>query len=257
MRVLLPLVLCTGCKRPPEAPTALDDLCAYLFDHMDTEDPEYLQVGVQNLADWLDEHMAETSEGYEISNLGQSSVDDLDDRARDLTGLVGAAVGATSAFSVDDVTCGLTWPDQVEIYPDTYETSERTYLEDPECFLAHDCDTLEADNYLVSSYAGLITVTTNVSGQYRWVETDRGTALVYRTWLDGPAEVKPENLVAVDEQYYLGANYADGNGTVRLMGTWIVAKMLSSDVPDGWALNMVIDSMSTGADELDAWLAAR
>ena len=42
--------LASGCKAPPEAPTQLEELCGYIFEHAWDEDPLELEAGVINLA---------------------------------------------------------------------------------------------------------------------------------------------------------------------------------------------------------------
>ncbi len=74
----------TGCKRPPEAPQKLEDLCAFLFEHFDDEESGELEQGVANLEVWLDRHFEETLEGYEVESLTQSSVRSLSGPGVDL-----------------------------------------------------------------------------------------------------------------------------------------------------------------------------
>lgn len=259
MRPLIPLVClaAVACKRPPDAPAELDELVGYLYAHMSEEDPAPLEVGSVNLDVWLDGHIEETLEGYVVENLSQDAVDLLDDRDRDLEGLVGAAVGHESAYSVEELAEAMVLDDQTEVFPNNYSLYERDFLSDEDCFADRDCDWLEADVATTVSYAGLITVETKSRNQYRWVETDLGPAMIQRTWLREPAEVSLDFL-EVDQQYYLCAFLPqEGGGTRSVLVTWIVAKMTGDSVPEDMALNLVIDSMAKLAADLDTWVESK
>jgi hypothetical protein len=256
-RLLAPGLLLGGC-RPAEAPATLDELSAYLFAHVADEDDEALVAGTENLRVWMDANLEATLAGYTIDNLDQETVDALPDGLqRDLVDLVGAAVGNDSAMDAEENTFAVTWPEQEEIYPDTYVSYDREFTENTrECFLAHDCDWLVSLTESVASYPLNIEMSMGFWAQYRWVPTEQGNALVYRTWLDGPAEISTD-LLTVDSQFYLGVILPAGDRSVRLMATWMVATIASASVPEGLALDMVIDSMVEQAATSDAWLQAQ
>lgn len=177
---LLVSLLLVGCKRPPDAPAALDELCAWLYTHTTDEDPEELQAGLANLDLWLADHLDETFDGYTVQNLDQDTVDSLDDEDRDLTGLVGAAVGNDSPADSETVADAIAMEDQMVVFPDTYNLYERTFLSGEDCWPDHGCDVLEVENYAESNYS-IIKVKSTNQAQYRWVETDNGWAVVHRT----------------------------------------------------------------------------
>ena len=62
---------------PPEAPETLDDLSSFLFEHVWDEDEVYLEVGLANLSEWLEDNFEATHEGYEVTNLSQEAVTSL------------------------------------------------------------------------------------------------------------------------------------------------------------------------------------
>ena len=256
VRAALPvfaIALSSGCKRPAEAPAELDELCAYLYTHIDDDDDEALVAGLENLDVWLAAHLDETLEGYTVENLDQETVNALDDQDRDITGLLGAAVGSDSAFSVTDITMATAIEDQMVVFPDTYNEYERTYVTDEDCFEDRSCDTLEVENFTISKYAGLITVTSENTGQYRWVETASGVAMIQRTWLHEPAQIEPA-IAALQEQFYLTVTLPIDNGSRRLQATWMIGELIGASVPEAGALNMIINSMQKLSVDLEAWL---
>ncbi len=254
-RPVLLLLLLVACKPPPDAPQELDELVGYLYAHMPDADPAPLEVGADNLDDWVVDRLAETLEGYAVNDLEQTTVDALDDTERELDELAGAAVGHESAHAVQALIDATLRDDPLEIDPGTYVTYEQEVLGNTvDCFLEGDCDTLETEVWTEQNLAG-ITVDTNSLVQYRWVETPDGRALIQRNWLRSAASVSVDWL-EVEQQYYLWVALPEDGGSRTMQVTWVVARFAGDEAPEG-ALNLVIDSMVKKADTLDAWVAAQ
>ncbi|NOY28452.1 MAG: hypothetical protein GXP62_21555, partial [Oligoflexia bacterium] len=194
---LLPVLL-VGCKRPPEAPAKLSDLCSYVFEHMADEDDAALAAGVESLAVWFQDHgLEEPEDGYELNNIDADAVYSLGDidlseisREEFADSLAGAAVVNQHKHSLDDLAYAIVEADQMDVFPDDYDVFERTFLSDLGCFMDHTCDQTEALNYSEASYPG-ISVKSENHAQWRWVDTDNRSALVHRAWLTGPADISP------------------------------------------------------------------
>lgn len=252
------LALSLGCKaRPPEAPTELSDLAGYLFANFEDEDTAELEAGLANLAAWLEDHYEETLEGYEVRNLPEDVVDDLPGgRTEHLDKLAGASVGYQSIHKLDPVARALVLARQDEVFPNSYDSHERTFITDKSCFMPRDCDFVATQNHVEASYPlGLKTVTDSRS-EYRWVPFEGGDAFIHRTWLTKPAQVN-FNWVDVHDQFYLGVTLPWGDGILRLGTTWIAATILDGGVPEKTALNMMIGSMQKEGENLDAYLSER
>lgn len=255
-----PLLLCllaVACTKPPDAPADLDELSGYLFNNVTTEDPAYLEAGVLNLDLWLEDNFGALAEGYTVRNLDQASVDALPGTDRDLDGLVGAAVAATSRHDVDGNVLGLTYHDQSEIFPEGYSAFEREYIDgNLQCFLDHECDAMVQRTWSTAVYPLGLTFSSVWTGEYRWVESDKGPVMVYRTFLDAPAELNFDWL-EVEGQYFLGVSLPSDEGTLRLMSTWIVARIGDGGVNEAVALNLVISGLQDSVNTMDAWLDER
>lgn len=252
------LVLASGCKgRPPEAPTELSELAGYLFAHFDDEDTEALEAGVANLALWLEDHYDETLEGYEVRNLSEETVDALPNGSSEqVDDLAGASVGYHSRYKLPPIAKALTVAAQNRVFPDNYDSHERTFLTDKSCFLPKECDFLATQNRVEASYPlGLKTVT-HSRAEYRWVPWEDGYVFLHRTWLTKPAEVN-FNWVDVHDQFYMGATFPWEGGALRLGTTWIAASILDGSVPEKTALNMMIKAMQKEGENLDAYLSGR
>ena len=257
----------TACKRPPDAPAQLDELSGYLFEHFLDEDPDALEAGMNNLQTWLsstttDEdgnsisNLDAIAEGYVVTNLSQEAVDVLDDRQRDLTGLVGGAAGYLHGANMGNLVDATIMGDPLEVYEGTFVDYTRTYETDADCFLTQDCELLDVQNYTEAEYALGLTVASDNSGQYRWVETDQGCGYLQRTWLDEEATVSFDWL-GVPEQYYLVVTMPLDGKNVRVLATWIVAELGDdATVPEDMALNLVIDSLVNGEVKLEEYIDA-
>ncbi len=248
-------LVATGCGKPPEAPEKLEELAGYMFSHVADDDPAALEAGVENLRLWLNrgENLAEAEEGYTISKLPQRAVDALDSRDRGVDGLVGAALAGVLQPSPKRLARVLTKADATKVYPDTYTRYDRDYTTDPDCFVAQDCESLALRAETLSSYAMGVEVDADFKGEYRWVESEHGLALVQRTWLERPADVSVD-WMGVPAQYFVSVNIPRASGrSLRLQSTWIAAELGDTPVPEATALNMVIDSMRAGDEELAAW----
>jgi hypothetical protein len=80
--------------------------------------------------------------------------------------------------------------------------------------------------------------------------------MVERAWLHTPAEVNLD-WIEVKEQFYLWAFVPTESGSRSIQATWVVAEIADGDVPEGVALDLVIDSMAKTALTLEEFVAAQ
>ena len=75
-------------------PQTSSKTCARVFTHFDDDDPEALEAGLVNLDAWLadGDNLAQTVEGYQITNLDSAAIQGIDTSTDKVSGLVGAAV---------------------------------------------------------------------------------------------------------------------------------------------------------------------
>jgi len=254
MRILfcvLPL-LGVACG-PPDAPETLDDLSSFLFEHVWDEDEAYLEVGIDNLVEWLDTNFEETHEGYSVQNLSQEAVESLEGDERSVEGLIGAAVGYDIGYPTDQVVKAMVFEDPLILYPGDYEMYERDYQTDTECFRTRECLTLEFLQHVVVNYPLGIQVDAQSRTQYHWVETKHGWAAVYRNWSRWPPDINV-GWLSVDQQYYMAVSFPKADGTTRRVESmWVKAELGNADVPEGMALNMTIDTMLGTGPKLEAY----
>ncbi len=238
-----------GCKGPPDAPKELEQLASYLFDKTRDGSDEELAAGIENLDAWLAKRYDEASEGYRVSELSQASVDRLDHRTFNLSGLAGASVATRINHKIMPVVDAIAMGDNTRIYGNTYESYVRDWETDGACHVDRDCLWGAADIDSVADY-GLVTVASKYRSEYRWVETANGWAHLQRTWLLEPIEVLG---IETKSTFYLGVSITDGHRTERLQASWAA---IQTDLPisEDSALNTTIKSLVDTEEDIDEWL---
>jgi len=243
-------VLASACSGPPRAPKELEELASFLFENTRDAEEEELAVGLENLADWLDDGYAEASEGYEIRRLSQGAVDALDGREFDLTGLTGAAVATRIQHKVKPVVKVIATADATKVYGNTYLEYERTWDTDASCHVERDCPWGEANIRSLADY-GLAKVESRYRSEYRWVDTADGWAHLQRTWLLEPIDVLGIETVS---QFYLAVSLPDGARTERLQASWVAFQSDTIPISTDSALNQTIKSLVDTEEDIDVWL---
>jgi hypothetical protein len=245
-------------RPPPEAPEDLNELSAYIYQRVNDEDQEELQAGLTNLFEWLHEgdNIANTIEGYQIKNLNNEAIANLDDKERTVGDqLVGAAVAHIHDWSFTDILRATVVTNYGEVSND-YEFYERTFDQDSSCMLDRSCLGVNYESHSITTWAGLVTVETRSKGQVRWVETeDYGWMTILRSWMNGPATVDPA-IVDANAHYYIEVLMEGENGKMlRTSATWIDTEYGSLPVDEGWAKSQVVDSMKDQDEAISDWIA--
>ncbi len=246
-------LLAVGCRQVPPAPEELDELCGYLFAHYDDEHPDALEQGLYNLDTWLLNNLDETFEGYSVTNLSDTTVSALDDRDRNTDAMVGAAVGTESVYTPYALGVPQLVDDQEDLFPDAHEHYERTYLTDADCFEDMSCDFAEVQNYIEDDYPIIGEMIINNHGQYRWVETEKGTVWVQRTWLDVPIDIGVD-WIEIHDQYYLNVLLPYGEGTLALQSMWVEAYWDGLPISENQAQLLLISQMQNVYAQLDEYV---
>ena len=192
MRILLIALISvfafSGCRKPPEAPQQLDELTKFLYQEWDNEDPAVMEAALENLYNLLKKEDLEAGildRSWELTPISKDVVSDIPypDGANPQNTL-GVAVGYISPFKIKDHARLQTEGDQLIAEPSA-KVYERTFPEDddPLCFLDQSCDPLVTENDIERQNI-LMTVQMILYKDFRWVETERGTAFISRSWLD-------------------------------------------------------------------------
>ena len=245
------VVTLSGCKRLPEAPAKLEDLCAFLFEHYTDEDTGYLEQGLINLDVWLENNFQETQEGYFVDKMRKRGAEELVGREVDCENLVGVSSAYDIRHPLDDVMNVVLKHDQADVYS-TYESVERTYDPKPACFLAETCEEITYKQDSVSNYAMNLRADVTLEGQFRRVPFGDGTAIIRRIWM-----TRSEfnfGWLNLDESFNLIVTLDKGDYTRRLESIWVVTKMGEAPVPEALAMQLTLDTIQEGGVELETYL---
>ena len=249
--------LALGCRSLTPAPEELDELCAYLFAHTADEDSRELEAGLTNLDTWMLAHLEDSLVGYSVTNLSDTAVEVLDDRNHNTEEMLGAAVATISeGYGPYAFTIALTVEDPVEVIPGSHEDYVRTFLTDEQCFADLDCEQLETENHLFDNYPIIGDVDSENYSMFRWVEQDKGLAMVQRSWLTRPSDVEWDSF-ELNDQYYLNVllPYGEG-GTLTLQSMWVDATLNDNSVPEDMALSLVVSQMQDVYKDVEKFLDA-
>ncbi len=244
-----------ACTPPPAAPDSFDELTSYLVTHFDDEDPEALQAGMSNMRRWLNQNAVEVSEGYRLTELTPEAIDSIPDPCA-----VEAQVGAGAAFEVpyplEEVVEVVLAHDPMEVYADTYVYNDRVFVEDLDCFLDQTCDRTEYHSHIENELALGISIELWMIAQIRRVDLEDGFALLYRSWWSQPGSASLD-WIDVQQQYGLSATFATETGVHKLEAGWIDMALGDLEVPEDFALNLVVDSIIDSGAKLEAYLDAQ
>jgi hypothetical protein len=248
-------LLLLACAKP-EAPKELDELIGYFFTHAMDEEEDYLQVGADNLSAWMDEHLAETLDGYEVNTLDQATLDGLDGTERPANALLGAAVGHESPHGPWELAAVLATDYPTERNPDRALSYDRSSESDRRCFLDESCDRYTFDFSGVTALPLNIEIESSFRQQMRWFTTSEGElAYVQANWMHEPAELSVDWLEVVG-QYYACVFLPHGGGTRAMYATWADTRIAGDSVPETLGVSLAIQTMQTDAESLDAWTEA-
>lgn len=247
------MVVFSGCS-PPAAPQELNELTGFLFQHAADTEADHLEQGLINLRKWMSKRLDETIDGYVVDNLSGNAVNGLDQCTREITGLIGAAAGSVSNYSVEEMVDLRINGAQMQLYEDLHSYDRDYLLNDTECYRTQTCDMLHYDAYATRDFPLGIEVQAISRVQHRWVETNEGYANVQRSWLARPMKATPD-WVNVEEQFYLSATIPwENDGSVRMQAIWAITEFGSAPVPENIALQVAITQMKDDAETCEEWL---
>ena len=240
--------------RPPEAPDTFDEMMVFGFVHFDDEDPASLQSLGEKLIPWMDAHLDETLDGYEIAAMSDESLAEAGVVGQGRGDILGVAVGLDYSVDIQALADGITSPDQDEIF-DIYIDFERTSDMDRGCFLARDCERYRTEDSLHSDVGLGIELWTDYRTNFRNVDLDDGTRLLlHQAITDQPIEFNIDSL-SVYQQYGFSLAWDRGGSTRRAQAIWADMEFLDGDLGENLHLSLTISSMKRGAEDMDAYLS--
>lgn len=248
------IALLTIACAPPDAPETLDKLGSYLFEEFENPDKRYLEEGVKNLQEWVEENREDVQEGYRIENLSEEAVNALGlARETNLEGLIGAAVATDIKFSVEEMLTVALETDPMDIDPDAYGYFERDWQNDLDCFLSKECESLSYFCEIKNNLPLGITTESKTFGVYKWVFIDDLAFAIQRRYLLEPA-ISNQDWLDVDQEYAVSVYMPTSEGMRFMDIDWVVTRLGDIPAPEDFMLNLAIDAMSKSRKQLEAYI---
>ena len=238
------LVLLMACKPPVEAPKDFDTLTSYLYEHMMGDGGE-LEAGMENLDVWLDRHHDEVEIGYSLSNLTNAAIQAVDPDYRGKEDLYGVAMSRDYDHPLDVLAAYYYFED-----PDEEPTDDLVYLQDTECFLAHECETASYRETVSLDLPLGIHVESVLKSEARWVELEGRTALIQRRWLVRPADVNVD-WIQLEQEFALQVTLPEGDGIRRMETSWVLVTLGDLPVPEDLMLSLGLNEIEKSLEALD------
>ena len=136
-----------------------------MYGHAWDEDPETLVVGVEELSEWLAQpgNLESTIEGYQINDLSDESVANIDEKERKIEDtIVGTAVALPmkipSVMSFKSILLKI----GLKFMKEHMKTMKGFSLRVKSCLIDQGCMESEYDSASTSKWAGLITVSAKI-----------------------------------------------------------------------------------------------
>ena len=254
--------LLAGCRPPPQAPTELSELSAWLFATFETEDSELLGEGLGNLREvFLSEGVDADfdDQAWTLTPLTAADVADVVHPDREVGAALPVGLAFVSTYAPAEQARVIVLPDQTPVEPSSPTLYERTFLdpEDPACFPPARCDLLRTDN-LVRKENAVMDITYTKRKDFRWCEVpvadEVAPGILSRSWM--PAEAQGEaEATAIYQSYSLDVFLpGEDGGSLRYIAMWTEAEMY------GLGGDVVVSTMRGGIEDVmvatEEWLEA-
>ncbi len=215
------LALCAlafGCKKVEPAPKALDRLFPWFFENIDQADDEQLAEGFRNLhkageVDALDELVDGSLSDLDPEALGSAEVE-----APEPSKAAGVYMLRRLRCSLPQLERVLAHQAQDELYPDAYDTYDRSFTTDRAAYMGGDEDLLRWDVDYTATILGK-SYESKVIGALRRIpkidaeQSPFGDTLVARAHIPEPA-VFEKDSTSLRQDYQIEMYYPVGKGEV-------------------------------------------
>ena len=253
--LLLLVLLAVACKPPPEAPTELSELTAYLFREFETEDPEVLSVGMENLQVYfsgVDLTVDYKDLSYTPATLAEADIEGIVHPDRDPAQCLPVAVVTPSAFLPASHADVIILHDQTPVEPNSPNLYDRTFTDptDPSCFPGQSCTLARSLNDILKENF-LMTIPYEMHKDFRWVEmtvNDEETwGILGKSWCEEVAwGTDGSNVVYQSFSIDVFWPYGDGTGA-RYMSLWSEPEMpgVGDDAVQGtirWGIQQMFEA---------------
>lgn len=214
------LLLMLACKAPDPAPTEVEGLAHYMLVAYGDDDPAPLVEAADNLAAWYRANVGEGDLGGSLEDVSREALDALGMPAEtDPAEVMGIFHLTPQACSLEDLAALYLFPQQDQLFPDSYNSYRREFDGDTACFLPGDCERADWTAHIESTLVLDIDMAYRLRSGVRRVDLDDRWLLYSRTHLPEPAEV--DSFAYFDQSYQIEALLPWDDGTsLHLYALW-------------------------------------
>lgn len=266
MRILTLAIPCallsTACLQPQEAPADLDGLARFFFDRFDPvgEDPAVSDIEMQDAISKLHDVLggADMGEDHTKSTMGKMTATELEVVGRDdldPAKAIGLTVSGIVKCSLDRMQEIILEPDQLSLYPEAYESYERTYDDEDRAHI----DTWRIDYRSNDDVPNQFNAT--VKSGLRFVpETDDaefGRVLVRRGFFPDRAVFDDDENAEFTHDFQIETYHERAPGEiVHFYGIWRWMRLGVLDISQATLMNLTLDGMADWDKKTDTLCAA-
>ena len=242
-----------SCKAPIEAPTDLNELLAYVYQHTMDEDETLLQAGLSNLSLFIGENREALIEGYTITPLHAAAIETTNTSPLYIEEQYGVSLLYEVPYPVGKLVYCNTVVRGSDVYVDDYISYERTHLTDLNCFINQTCQTLRFRSTIRSSLPLGAEMLTDYINELRWIDVESGPAVIQRSWMEGESESTASwaNMLA---SYYLGVTYTTSEGTDTIAASWAALTLGEIPLPEDVTKSQALDALRRNGTDLTNYL---
>jgi hypothetical protein len=253
-------LLMLACKAPDPAPVEVEELSSFFLNHYEDEDPAALAEGAANLEAWYDDHVGSGDLGGQLEDLTLEDVTALgmpEDTEIDL--MVGVFHLTPQTCTNDQIAGIFLYPNQEELFPDSYVAYGRDYKTETDCFRPGDCDGAEWDINITTALAlgtemtytlesGLIRVRPDAES-----ETFAEPFLMSRTVMPQAATVDGQGYF--DQSYQIEVFLPREDDVLHFSALWNAGGLQGLDPDAPFWKDQYLDSIIEWDENIDALCA--
>lgn len=255
------MLLLLACAPLDPAPADLDGLLHYLWDHYDEGTDEQLAEVQRNVHAVLGETLTETIDGT-VTDLDAEQVALVEMTDVDPEAAQGLFIARPVACTLEQLERVVSYLEQIELYPDAYETYSRSYTSDYDAYMARETPFLsweiENTNTLLGAWYSSVAI-----GRLRYLPdlgselTPFGPSLHSRIVMTEPATFEEGSSKSLVQNYQLELFYERSAGElVHVYATWQEGDFGGGvSTEDEAVQRLVVNNMAAWDDDTEALCA--
>ena len=228
----------------------------YGFVHFNDEDPEALVSLGDVLIPWVDNHIDDLAEGYEIASMTGDDLSASGVGEVTQSDIIGVALGVDyTAGSHERFADAMVFERQEEIFSH-FVTFEREVQTGEDCFIERSCNGFGAADNLYAEIALGIQFWSDYEIALRWVELEDGRSVLLHQLIGPQPTDFSVDFINVYQQYGFSFVYDNDSGQARrVQALWADGELLSSDAAEGGYLALSITTMKNANSDINEWMA--